>query len=85
MLIYIILTIIVSLIVVYFYYIKIKHPYWSDKPVFHWHNIKYWINPPGFISKQYAVLPPGEKKFLNESIEFKKYNDVEYNKYDDYI
>ena len=50
MLIYIILTIIVLLVIGYLYY-KVKFQFWSRQPVFHFHNIWYWYDPPGIIQK----------------------------------
>ena len=31
-------------------YFRIKHRFWSIQPVFHFHNIKYWLIPPGIIT-----------------------------------
>ena len=28
---------------------KLKFPFWSRQPVFHFHNLKYWLFPPGII------------------------------------
>ena len=40
-----VIIIICLLIAVY----KLKFPFWSRQPVFHFHNLKYWIIPPGII------------------------------------
>ena len=41
--------------------IRIKMRFWHTQPVFHIYNLKYWINPPGFINKE----PPPVNKFVN--------------------
>ena len=68
MLIYIILTIIVLLVIGYLYY-KVKFQFWSRQPVFHFHNIWYWYDPPGIIQKD----KPQMDKFYNSYIEFDSY------------
>ena len=40
---------------------RVKMPFWRTQPVFHIYNLKYWLNPPGFIDKE----PPGVNKYLN--------------------
>ena len=42
----IIVAIIVILVIIY----KLKFPFWSRQPVFHYHNLIYWIFPPGIIN-----------------------------------
>jgi hypothetical protein len=37
-------------------YLKIKHPFWSQQPVFHYYNLIYWIKPPGVIDKNKPQL-----------------------------
>ena len=69
MLIYIILTIIVLLVIGYLYY-KVKFQFWSRQPVFHFHNIWYWYDPPGIIQKD----KPQMDKFYNSYIEFDSYD-----------
>ena len=51
---------IISIYVIFIMYIKIKYPFWSKQPVFHYHNIKYWINPPGIIEHKLPKI----NKFL---------------------
>ena len=40
---------------------RVKMPFWRTQPVFHIYNLKYWLNPPGFIDKE----PPKVNKYLN--------------------
>ena len=58
---------IISLILILFYlYYKIKYPFWSIQPVFHYHNIKYWLYPPGII--QHTL--PKINKFFDKRVYF---------------
>lgn len=45
---------------------KIKYPFWSKQPVFHLHNIRYWLFPPGIIQHS----KPEKNKFYNRNIYF---------------
>lgn len=65
MIFYIILSIIILVIIVYITY-KVKYGYWSRQPVFHYHNIFYWYNPPGVIEKGDVEI----SKYYNPQIEF---------------
>ena len=42
-------------------YFRIKMHFWHTQPVFHIYNLKYWLNPPGFINNE----PPPLNKFVN--------------------
>ena len=44
-------------------YFKITHRFWSRQPVFHFHNLLYWLKPPGIIS---TSLPSFTSKFYSE-------------------
>jgi hypothetical protein len=44
-------------------YIRIKMQFWHLQPVFHIHNIGYWLNPPGIISLELPTV----NKFVNLS------------------
>ena len=46
------LIIIISIILLIIAIYKIKFPFWSKQPVFHFHNLKYWIIPPGIIQHE---------------------------------
>ena len=64
---------IIIIIVIYFLimgYFKLKYPFWSRQPVFHYHNLNYWINPPGIINEDL----PEKNKFFDEEIQFYNFN-----------
>jgi len=42
-------------------YLRMKMHFWRTQPVFHIHNLKYWLNPPGTINTE----PPPVNKFVN--------------------
>ncbi len=65
MILYIILSIILLIIIAYISY-KVKYGYWTKQPVFHYHNIFYWYNPPGVIEKGNVEI----SKYYNPQIEF---------------
>ena len=67
MLLYILLTITIILLLIYFVY-KIKYPFWSRQPVFHHHNLWYWYKPPGIIQKDKPTL----NKYYIPGIRFKE-------------
>ena len=48
-LIYVISALIASYSIWKIYY-RVKHPFWSTQPVFHYNSLRYWIAPPGIIS-----------------------------------
>ncbi len=60
-----ILIIIIIFAILYLYY-KFKYQFWSRQPVFHYHNIKYWLMPPGII--QHEI--PRINKYYNTKIQF---------------
>ena len=60
------LIIIISVILLIIGIYKIKFPFWSKQPVFHFHNLKYWIIPPGIIQHE----NPEKNKFYDEKIFF---------------
>ena len=59
------ITIILLLIGIY----KIKYPFWSRQPVFHYHNLWYWLFPPGIIEHG----KPIKDKFYDSKLYFKDY------------
>ena len=61
----IITSIIILLIVIY----KLKFPFWSKQPVFHFHNLRYWLFPPGIIQHD----KPKKNKFYDNKIFFNTY------------
>tara|TARA_B000000557_G_scaffold167948_1_gene136476 strand:+ start:300 stop:1394 length:1095 start_codon:yes stop_codon:yes gene_type:complete len=57
--------------VLYIYY-KLRYRFWSIQPVFHIHNLRYWIKPIGIINKEKFKIT----KFYDYSIKTYKYNDI---------
>ena len=45
---------------------KIKFQFWSRQPVFHIHNLKYWLIPPGIIQHH----KPEKDKFYEINVKF---------------
>ena len=75
---YLCLTVILlfTLIIVFKCCVKIKYKFWSYQPVFHYHNLLYWIYPKGVIN---TALPEPNKycNFINIiTREFAEYNDT---------
>ena len=66
------IIILVILYIVFTIYFKIKSPFWSRQPVFHFHNIYYWFFPPGIIQHNLPIL----NQFYNSSILFNTYSDT---------
>lgn len=58
-----IIGVLVALFLLLTAYIRIKMHFWHTQPVFHIYNLKYWLNPPGFIN----AAPPPVNKFVNLS------------------
>ena len=71
MILYILLSIFSLVLILYFIY-KIKYPFWSRQPVFHYHNLFYWIKPPVIIQME----RPEINKFYNSKITFKQISDL---------
>ena len=51
---------------------KLKYPFWSRQPVFHYHNLKYWLFPPGIIQHNNPI----KNKFYNSEIYFAQYENI---------
>ena len=51
---------------------RLKFPFWSRQPVFHYHNIRYWLFPPGIIQHG----KPEKNKFYNSKIFFDHYRQI---------
>ena len=65
----IIIGIIIFLCIGFF---KLKYPFWSRQPVFHYHKLNYWLFPPGIIQESL----PEKNKFYDYDIEFYNMNNV---------
>lgn len=66
---------ITAIIIIYFLligYFKLKYPFWSRQPVFHFYNLLYWAKPPGIIDEQL----PEKTKLYDEQIEFFNTNTI---------
>lgn len=49
---YLLYYLVIFIIIFYVFFIayfRLKHKFWAIQPVFHFHNIKYWLFPPGII------------------------------------
>ena len=57
---------IVILYILFILYCKVFYRFWSTQPVFHFHNLYYWIFPPGIIQHS---LPP-ITKFYDQNVAF---------------
>ena len=53
-------------------FFKLKYPFWSRQPVFHYHKLHYWMFPPGIIQENL----PEKNKFYDFDIEFFNANNV---------
>tara|TARA_Y100000389_G_scaffold37737_1_gene32043 strand:+ start:629 stop:1792 length:1164 start_codon:yes stop_codon:yes gene_type:complete len=60
------------ILIVFYVYYKLKYKFWSRQPVFHIHNLKYWLFPPGFIQKEI----PKKDKFYDYAIKTKEFSEV---------
>ena len=49
------ILIIISILLALFVFVKVKFRFWSQQPVFHIYNLRYWLFPPGII--QHASPP----------------------------
>ena len=41
----------ILLLILLYGYVKIKFKFWFRQPVFHVHNLLYWLVPPGLIDE----------------------------------
>lgn len=56
---------------IYIIYFKLKYKFWSKQPVFHFHNLLYWINPPGLITDKFEY----SRYYKPKDVIFKKYSE----------
>jgi hypothetical protein len=57
----------------YIIYFKIKYNFWSIQPVFHIHNLKYWLYPKGIIEKEGLKI---NKYYNMKNVIFKNWNNI---------
>tara|TARA_Y100000389_G_scaffold204935_1_gene260990 strand:- start:8511 stop:9662 length:1152 start_codon:yes stop_codon:yes gene_type:complete len=79
------ITKIIILIIIYLLfsgYFRIKYPFWSIQPVFHFHNLFYWIYPRGIINHN---LPKEHKTFYDYTMIFDKLENVNEIKINDFV
>jgi predicted GNAT family acetyltransferase len=74
------LTVLV-LYLVFLVVFKIKYPFWAKQPVFHFHNLYYWVKPPGIINHG----SPKRTKFFEDTIYFDKMTNVGKTKKKDFV
>ena len=67
-----VISLLVSLIIIFKLYISIKHPFWNRQPIFHIYNLYYWFYR-GIVYKEY---PKVDKKYYDMSISHFKYNNL---------
>ena len=71
MILYLVIAII-SIIVLFFGYVRVKYKFWSKQPVFHYYDIYYWFNDIGVINTDL----PLKTKYYNSNILTKRMDDV---------
>ena len=59
-------VILLSILIIFQIYIRVKYRFWSTQPVFHVYDLKYYLFPSGIISPEL----PEKTKFYNPSIKF---------------
>ena len=69
----IIISIILSIPILYILWFKIKHPFWSKQPVFNYYNLYYWMIPATVIEND---LPEVNKYYNIRNIVFKKVSSI---------
>ena len=62
----------ISLYVLFYVGIRLRHPFWMKQPVLHHHDIFLKMKAPCIISTD---LPP-KNRYVNSEIRFRKYNDL---------
>ncbi len=70
-----ILRIIQCILIIYFAligYVKLKKPFWSRQPIFHFYNLYYWIKPNQIIEKDLIKID----KFYDDDIYFEEFEKI---------
>ena len=68
------LVAIISILIIFRLWFRLKYPFWSIQPVFHYHMLHYWIFPPGIID---SSIPTQNSKYYNSQIKFNKINSLD--------
>ena len=78
------LRIIQIILVIYFSllgYVKLKQPFWSRQPVFHFYNLFYWVRPNRVIQPEVEKI----EKFYDEEIYFEDFENISTERKDMFI
>jgi hypothetical protein len=67
-----IIAAIISIIVLFLGYVRLKHKFWAQQPVFHYYDIYYWFNDAGVINTDL----PLKNKYYNSNILTRNGKDV---------
>lgn len=62
------------LIILYLIVFKLRHQFWSRQPVFHYHNIFYWLRPPGQIERNNNKIE--HPRYYDNKIQIKQTEDT---------
>ena len=79
-----ILRIIQCILIIYFGligYVKLKNPFWSRQPIFHFYNLYYWIKPNQIIEEDLIKID----KFYDDDIYFEEFEKISTEKKDMFI
>jgi len=74
------LYVIASLLVVYvafFMIFRLRHRFWAIQPVFHYHNLRYWLFPPGIITHEPLPMTKYYKPFRVTVKDFESMTTIE--------
>ena len=64
---------IIAIYVLFFGIFRLKHPFWAIQPVFHFHNLKYWLNSQRIITND---LFPLNKYYNPFKVTVNKFDDL---------
>lgn len=62
----------ISMIVLFFAYVKIKYKFWAQQPVFHYYDVYYWFNDIGVINPDLPI----KNKYYNSNIVTRRIEDA---------
>ena len=68
------LYLVICTIIIYFIFFKLKHPFWSRQPVFHFHNLYYRFMYSGIITNNPELK---HIKYYDTSISLNRTNNIE--------